>query len=233
MKTLLKQSGWLLAASVLAGCADRSMEFTGNPVEVSFAQPFPAGGADAAGFAARDRGRYAVADDTTSMLLVSQYQVVKQRAETIEIPTILLDSLGLPRRAGLATGRYGEQFQVLALTPDSCRLHYLMPDTLVQLTGAKAAHLRRYRGWYYLNTPADSGRWQVERLAVVGRQLHWQEFGRDSLRIWALEPSTIQLKRDDGRLLFTLAPRSGLATRQVNEYAGLWLTKGEYLRRRR
>jgi hypothetical protein len=224
MKRLPPLLGYGLLAGSLAACDN-------NPVEVSFAQPFPTAGADQAGFLPRDQGRYAAAVDTASTLVVSRQQIVRQVVLTVKMRAAELDSMGLPRRAGPARGHEGELYHVFGLTPDSCRLRWAVRDTLVQLTGANATHLRRYRGWYYLSTPADSGRWQVERLAVAGGQLHWQEFNRDSLRIRALQPSIVRLKRVESRLLFTLTPRPGRATRQVDKYAGLWLTKGEYLRK--
>jgi hypothetical protein len=159
---------------------------------------------------------------------VSQQQVVRQVVLTVKMLAAELDSMELPRQAGSTRARFIKYF---GLAPDSCRLRWTTRDTLGQLKEANATHLRRYRGRYYLSIPADSGRWQVERLAVVGRQLRWPEFNRDSLRIRALQPSTVRLKRAESRLLFTLAPRPGLATRQVNKYAGLWLTKGDCLRK--
>ncbi|WP_151086805.1 hypothetical protein [Hymenobacter baengnokdamensis] len=224
MEALLKPIYCLLLLALLTGCDE-------NPVEVNFARPFPANEADAAGFLPRHQGRYVLAEDTAYAIFISNKQIIRHASMTVGIPAARLDSLGLPRREGLAIGHNGEHFQILALTSDSCHLRWTAHDTLVQLSGAKAVHLRRYRGWYYLSAPADSGRWEVERIGVVGRQLYWQMFNCDSLRIRALPPSILQLKRATARLIFTLNPGPGSATRQVNSYAGLWLMKGDYLRK--
>lgn len=224
MKKLLKLSIYGLLAGDLAACNN-------NPVEVRFAQPFPVNGADEVGFKARDQGHYVAADDTARALLISQQSIVSQVVVTVKMRAAGLDSLGLPRRAGTARGRDGGLYQVLALTADSCRLRWAQRDTLVQLHGPNAMRLRRYRGWYYLSAPTGTGTWEVERLTVAANHLLWQEFNGDSLRIRALMPNAVQLKRAERRLLFTLTPSSGQSIRQVNSYNGLWLPKGDYLRK--
>jgi hypothetical protein len=221
MKKLLNLLTCALLAGVAAACDN-------NPVEVSFAQPFPAGRAKATGFAPQDQGRYVALDDTARTLLVSSRRLIAQRAEMLTLSGAQLDSLGLPRQAGRHQARTGQVYQVAPLAAGTFQLHWQSPDTLVEVVPGQPTQLRRYRGWYYLSTQTAANTWTVERLAFVGGQLHWQEFCRDSLRIRALAPSSVSLTRRESRLLFTLNPTPGPATRQVSRYQGLWLAKAEY-----
>lgn len=225
MKTLFKYSSWFALVLGLAACDT-------NSVEVSFAQPFPTGHAMVVGFAPRDQGQYVATDDTACTLLVSSHRLITRRFETLKLAAAQLDSLGLPHRLGRNQARTGYWYQVKPLAADSFQLRWQSLDTLAELGGRQRAQWSRYRGWYYLNTQTERGAWAVERLAFAGGRLHWQEFNRDSLRIRALLPSTVSLKRQGSRLLFTLSPSPGQATRQVSDYYGLWLTKADFLRRR-
>lgn len=209
----------------LAGCGD------GNPVEVVFQAPFPAGGTNLARFQRRDQNCYQAGSDTTETLTLGPTALVRQQRLTEKISAHQLDSLGLPRQAGQWPA--GQQLvRVQPLAADSFRISYQLPDTLFALNDRQKGVLRRYQGWYYLSTPSPGAptRWQVARLAVTGPALRLQQFNADSLRISALDTSAVRLKRAPPRLLFTLRPVSRHAIRQVGSYAGLWVPLGNYLR---
>lgn len=223
----------LFGAVLLAGLAT-----CGNPdVEVNFAQPFPTRTPDLAGFAPADQGRYAAVNDTTITLLLGEKLLSRQFSLSREVTARQLDSLGLPARSGAATTADGQVYQVQPGLAGGFQLHWALRDTLLCL--GPGTHLRRYRGWYYVSTPdgprqpgGDSaGTWTVQRLAVAGRHLLTQRFNPDTLRIRALEPATVHLRRENNRQVFTLIPPDQRAARQVSSYSGLWLDEGSYVRR--
>lgn len=217
--------GYLMLAGLLAGCEQ-------SPVEVRFAQPFPVAAPNIDGFLPRDQGQYVATNDTAATLSVEGQRLVARRRKALNISPAILDSLGLPHQAGVGKGRDGQAYQVRALAANSFQLRWTSCDTLLELGRQHPTTLRRYQGWYYMSKPAtDTGKWTVERIAIHKGQLRWQQFNADSLRIGALDSSTVQLKRAASRLLFTLSPASGRATRQVSRYAGLWVVAGEYQRR--
>ncbi|MGI4870517.1 MAG: hypothetical protein ACRYFX_04985 [Janthinobacterium lividum] len=202
------------------------------PVEVHFAQPFPAAAADLPGFAPGDCGRFVAADDSTRSVVVQPGLLLAQRLLADSVGLRQLDSLGLPRQAGIFRGHDSVLYRVQPLQASRFRLSQQWADTVLRLAAGSPARLRRYKGWYYLNLPTDTdaGQWEVQRLAVVGKQLYWQSFNPDTLRMQALEPGTVQVQRGQGRLHYTLQPHSARATRQVGRYAGLWLDGHDYRR---
>jgi hypothetical protein len=220
----IKIIGYLVLAGLLASCEQ-------SPVEVHFAQPFPVAAPDIAGFLPRDQGQYVATDDTAATLCVESQRLVARRREVLSTSPAILDLLGLPHRAGVGKGRDGQAYQVRALAADSFQLRWTSCDTLLELRRQPHVLLRRYQGWYYVSKPtANSGKWTVERIAINKGQLYWQQFNPDSLRIGALDSSTVHVERAASHLLFTLSPVSGRATRQVSRYAGLWVVAGEYQR---
>lgn len=116
---------------------------------------------------------------------------------------------------------------------DSVRDSRLWTDTIFTLTAAAPGVLRRFQGRYYLSTPTDGGdHWKVQRLDIDGSRLNWQTFGTDTLRLLALDPATVRYHREHGALTsFELTPASGVQTRRLDRYAGLWDTVEEYRRR--
>jgi hypothetical protein len=220
---LVTQPVLLCLLATLAACDQAS-------VEVDFAAPFPASATDLTGFAPRHWGHYVATSDTSETLLVNNRALVRQQWQTWPVAVKQLDSLSLPHRAGPGL-LHGQRFQLRALAADSFQLSWQESDTVFALR--KGTQLRRYKGWYYLNFPdeATPGRWQVQRLAVAGKQLTWQTFNPDSLRLRALDTSAIRLRREPQHLFFTLQPQTGHATRQLNGYAGLWQVRGDYQRR--
>lgn len=225
MKKLCYQLFSCLAGALLATACEPPT------VQVSFAQPFPVGTAPAGAFARADQGQYQAVGDTTASLLIGPKWLLERRFSTDTLRTEQLDSLGLLRRVGLGYDSQGRAYQLWPLGDNSFRLRWERRDTLASLLGNSHTQVRRYHGWYYLNTPV-AGQWQVERIGKVGGRFCLQYFNPDSLRVRALQVQMVQLARDSGRLLFMLSPQPGLQSRQVHRYAGLWLTEAEYQLRR-
>ena len=139
--------------------------------------------------------------------------------------------MGVPRQLGSYWGRDGFRYQVRTLAADSFRVRVEVYDTLLHLNSQPAPKLRRHRGWYYVSRPAteDSTKWEVQRLGIAKGRVVWQMLNPDSLRIRALDPTTVQQQRKAGQLLFTLSPQSRRAVWQVSSYDGIWLGRTEYL----
>ncbi|MFD1468465.1 hypothetical protein ACFQ48_09530 [Hymenobacter caeli] len=158
---------------------------------------------------------------------------MSQRAFSLLVTARQLDSMGLSPRADQGQGPSGVGYQVQAVGADSARLRWQEQDTLAAL--GPRTKLRRYQRRYYLSTagPADSTAWTVQRRAAADGRFSLQGFNPDTLRIRALDPATVRLRRNQGTLYFTLDPRPGRATRQVHGYDGLWLPAGEYQRQER
>jgi hypothetical protein len=222
----MKTRGIQLIGSLLLGVLATACDAPG--VDVKFTQPFPAGRASLAGFLQRDQGQYVAADDTSNTLVVGEKWLLSRRFFTHTLRAAQLDSLGLPCQAGWRQSITGHWYLVQQLAPNTFQLHWEERDTLASLLGPHRTLVRRYRGWYYLSTPV-SRQWHVERLAIKKKQLCWQYFNPDSLRIRVLPPEAVHLARDGSWLLFALDPQPGQQSRQVSRYAGLWLTQGEYL----
>lgn len=222
--------GWALAlggllGGLLGGC--------GAPeAEVDFARPFPANAPDLREFPAWWQGQYVAVNDTALHLSISPRLLVSQRFLSLVVTARQLDSMGLPPHLTRGRDPNGAGYQVQAAGADSARLRWEERDTLAAL--GPRTKLRRYHNLCYLNTStADSTTWAVQRLTVVDGRFSLQKFNPDTLRIRALGPATVQLRRKQGSLFFTLDPRPGRATRQVHSYDGLWLPAGEYQRRAR
>jgi hypothetical protein len=196
-------------------------------VQVRFAQPFPVGTDPAGTFARADQGQYPAVGNPGTTLLVSPRWVLERRISTDTLLAGQLDSLGLPRQPGPGLGHDGQPYQLRRLGANTFQRRQERYDTLASLLGHARKQVRRYKGWYYLSTPAD-GQWRVERLGVLDGHFCWQYFDADSLRIRALQPQMVHLVRDGRQLQFTLSPQPGRQSRQVNRYNGLWLTLAEY-----
>jgi hypothetical protein len=201
------------------------------PVVVNFAQPFPADAPDLPGFLPRHRGRYPVPSNIERTTTITAKAVLQDFYATGRYAGFVLDSLGIPRRRGRYLGPTGSYYEVQAIVADSFQVREESRDTLLSLTGPGNYKLRHYRGWYYFSTPTtdDSTKWDVQRVGVVAGEVVHQIFNPDSLRILALDPTTVQRHHSKGQLIITLAPKSRSATSQVTSYSGLWLTLDEYM----
>lgn len=92
--------------------------------------------------------------------------------------TVSRHQLDLPqhRLAVDSTYEEGGHLHYLKLVGrDSVRDSWLGTDTIFTFRGPEAGKLRRFWGRYYLSTtPTDSeAEWNVERLEIDGRHLHW------------------------------------------------------------
>ena len=212
----MKARYYLLGCLALAGCDAQQLE-EAEPVVVYFAEPFPANAPDLSGFLPHDCQQYTAVGDTERVFRVSAKVLTASYVESLNLRGALLDSARLPRRPG--------QGQVQALAADSFRLRAETLDTLLNLAGPQRTRLRRYRGVYYISTPAylDSTKWVVRRISLADRHITWQLFNPDSLRVRALAPGIVQQRRAKGQLRLTLVPQARWAIRQVAGYAGLWL----------
>ena len=221
----MKACYYLFGCLALAGCDAATQLETAGPVVVNFTQPFPATAPDLPGFLPRDQGQYTALDDTSKVFVLGEKALVEQYIGTTKTAGAQLDSLHIPHRAGSGLSLAGLRYSVQTLTPDSFRLRVETPDTLLSFTGPQAPKLRYYRGYYYTSRPSrqDSTKWTVRRLAVANGHITQQLFNPDSLRVQALEPATVQRRRAQGQLVFTLSPQSRRAIGQVSSYAGLWL----------
>lgn len=216
---------WLVSAGLfLTACEDG--------LEVRFEQPFPAQAANMASFPSRHCAVYTAADSSRS-LCVGRTAVWRQELQTGMFGRQQLDSLHRRLRADTTYMKGGSLHYLKVVGRDSVRDSWLWTDTIFTLTGPEAGRLRRYQDRYYLNTP-DSGeddQWKVQRLEIDGRQLRWESFTTDTLRLLVLGSATVHYHREHGRLTsFWLAPAPGTQTRRVGRYAGLWDVRDEYRR---
>ncbi len=216
---------WLVGAGLLLTACDEGLE-------VRFAQPFPAQAADMAVFPARDRAVY-TAQDSSKSLCIGRTAVWRQELQTQLLSRHELELAKHRLRADSTYEQDGHLHSLRLMGRDSVRDSWLWTDTIFTLTGPDAGKLRRFQGRYYLNQPTDSGnKWRVERLEIDGWCVRWQTFGKDTLRLLALEPATVHYQRQHGALTsFKLTPEPGAQMRRVGRYAGLWETVEQYQRR--
>lgn len=213
---------------LLVGC--------GAPVayDVTFARPFPEQAGDKASFPVRYQGEYAATDSSAS-LCIGPTAVWRQelRRETAHVTRQQLDSLrAFVSRDSTYRDLSGQVHSLRILASGSVRDSWLRRDTIFTLTGAKAGRLRKFQGRYYLNTPAeDKESCKVQRLEIKGRRLNWQTLGQDTLRLRALDAASVHTQRNSGFSLFQLKPARGQQTRRMGDYAGLWETAGNFVRR--
>lgn len=223
----MKAHYYLLGCLALAAC-----DAQGPHVVVYFDQPFPASASDLPGFLLRHRGRYPKQlNDSARALIINGKCLIESHIESALLPGAWLDSAGVPRQLGSHRGRNGHIYQVRTLAADSFRVRVEVYDTLVNLNRQPAPKLRRHRAWYYLSRPAteDSATWEVQRIGLIDGQVRIQLLNPDSLRIRALDPTTVQQRHKAGQLIFTLAPKSRRAIWQVSSYDGLWIGVDEYI----
>jgi hypothetical protein len=221
----MKARYYLLGCLALAACDEATRLETAGPVVVNFAQPFPTEAPDLPGFLPHNQGQYTTPGDTSSVFVLAEKALIHSYAGRAEVTGAELDSLRIPRRVGSGVSPKGQRYSVQRLATDSFRLRLAIQDTVLNFTSVKAPRLRYYKGHYYTSTPTwqDSTKWMVRRLAVANGRIKQQLFNPDSLRVRALDPATVQRRRANGQLVFTLAPQSRRAIGQVSSYAGLWL----------
>jgi len=193
---------------------------------VHFAQPFPPATPDLKVIPTYDWGHYRAASDTSRQLLIAADALVNVYLLQGHVERRERDSLARVQPDSLV--RMVAKFNSLSglkLTVAYTLFSYAMKDTLFSFRQPAQTHVRRYRGHYYFSQPApdDSTAWEVRRLTLSKGHFAWEHFNPDSLRIRALAPTTVRLRRQARRLFFTLSPAPGAATRQVHDYAGLWL----------
>ena len=219
------QGSWLIGAGLLLTACDEGLE-------VRFAQPFPAQGADMMVFPARNRAVY-TAQDSSKSLCIGRTAVWRQELETQLLSRQQLKLANHQLRADSTYEQDGHLHYLRLIGRDLVRDSWLWTDTIFTLAGPQAGKLRCFHGRYYLNIPTDSDdKWKVERLEIDGWHVRWQTFGKDTLRLLALEPATVHYQRRNGALTsFQLTPASGAQTRRVGRYAGLWETVEDYQRR--
>jgi len=218
----------LLSCLALAACDAQQKP----QVVVNFDQPFPFGKPDLPGFLPRHRRRYPEHTyDSSRSRIISDKLLVESHIVSVELSGAWLDSMGVPHQLGSYRGRDGFHYQVRTLAADSFRVRVEVYDTLLYLNSRPLSILRRHRGWYYVSRPAaeDSTKWEVQRLGILEGRVVLQLLNPDSLRIWALDPSTVQQQRKTGQLIFTLSPQSRRAIWQVSNYDGLWIEEREYV----
>ena len=215
----------LLGCIALTACDAATQLETAGPVVVSFDQPFPADAPDLPGFLPRDWGHYTDLTDTSRVFELDKTSLAARYSAVGRVSRAQLDSLRLPGRAWSGFGPDGVRYRVIPLSADSFRLQTQGVVKVLDLAHSPAPKLRYYRGYYYTSTPAylDSTKWTVRRLAVANGHITQQLFNPDSLRVRALDPTTVRQLRAHGQLFITLAPQSRQAIRQVSSYGGLWL----------
>lgn len=200
---------------------------------VEFADPFPTEASDLSRFPARHQGMYTAADSTTSLCIGPRVLWQQQLSSR----TLSQRQFNSAKHPLLSDSTYqdtkGRLHYLRVVGKDSVRDSWLRCDTLFALDGPAAGHLRRFKGHYYLSTPhpADSLGWQVQRLRIAGRRAEWEQLGYDTLRLRALDAATLRYRRAHGTSYFRLKPAPGKPTRQVDRYDGLWITRGEFVRR--
>lgn len=202
---------------------------------VQFAGPFPVQAADMQEFPARHQGVYTAANPDKS-LCIGRTAVWRQDRETQLHSQHAFDSLGYRLRADSTYLTAGRLHYLHRVGLDSVRDSWLRTDTIFRI-GPGTGHLRRFRGRYYLSayegtTIQKAEMWDVERLELHGRQLRWQQLGRDTLRLRRLAPATVHRTRYNGFTYFQIMPASPAETRRVGRYEELWETVGEYDRQR-
>ncbi|MGY3089146.1 hypothetical protein ACVWYF_002186 [Hymenobacter sp. UYAg731] len=219
------QGSWLICASMLLTACDEGLE-------VRFVQPFPAQAGDMAVFPARECAVY-TAKDSSKSLCIGRTAVWRQELQTWLLSRHQLELANHQLRADSTYEQDGHLHSLRLIGRDSVRDSWLWTDTIFTLAGPRAGKLRRFQGRYYLNIPTDSDdKWRVERLEIDGWRIRWQSFGRDTLRLLALDPATVHYQRQNGALTsFQLTPAPGAQTRRVGRYAGLWETVEQYQRR--
>ena len=203
--------------------------------EVAFKQPFPQQAADMAEFPARHRGVYTAADPGVS-LCIGRTAVWRQELQTEMGTRHYFDSLGYRLRADSTYLDQHTLHYLHRVGADSLRDSWLWTDTIFSTIGARAGHLRRFQGRYYLSATEDdqtdtTEKWQVQRLEIAGHHLRWQHLGTDTLRLGALAPGTVRYHRRNGISYFRLAPASAAEARRIGRYEGLWEPAREYDRR--
>ena len=184
------------------------------------------------GFPVRHLGVYTAADSSTS-LCIGPTAVWQQELRQWKLSRHRLDSLPCHFATDSTyQDALGRLHHLHLVGTDSLRDTWLEQDTIFNLAGSRAGHLRKFQGRYYLNTPeTDAGEWQVQRLTITGRRLLWQTLGQDTLRLLALDAATVRRQLRSGAATFRLAPAAGQQTRRVGSYAGLWETADEFTRR--
>lgn len=204
-----------------------------NGVDVDFAQPFPAQGKVLQEFPARHRAVY-TATDSTKSLCIGARAVWRQELRQQTRGRHELDSLHIRLTADSTYQEPAGRRHYLRVLPNgTVRDSWLRCDTVFTLAGTRAGLLRRFHGYYYLNKPDDrTGTWQVQRLDVTGRRLTWQTLGQDTLRLLALDPGTVQRRREKGVVYFHLTPRTSQQARRIGRNEDLWPRIEEYWRRR-
>lgn len=223
-------SGGLL----LAGCEEKTTE-SERMYGVEFAQPFPIQSTDKASFPVRHQGVYTAADSVTS-LCIGPTAVWQQQLRKETVSRQQSDST--QHHYHLAADSTYRDFEgklhyLRLVGRDSVRDSWLWCDTIFALAGPNAGHLRKFQGRYYLNTPDENAaHWRVQRLEIAGHHLIWQTLGQDTLRLRALDTATVRPHRSQSFSFFLLRPAPGPQTRHVGDYAGLWETAGDFMRRR-
>jgi hypothetical protein len=222
---MLRGIGLVVSGLAVTACDDG--------LQVRFAAPFPAQAADLPAFPARHQAVY-TADDSTTSLCIGRTAVWRQELCTTTFKRSELDSTHRHLRVDTTYAEAGRLHYLKLLRGDLVRDSWLATDTIFSLRGAEAGKLRRFQGRYYLNQPnAAADSWWVQRLEINGPRLSWQKFGTDTLRLLTLDAATIRYHRENGALTsILLMPSSRTQTRRVGHYAGLWNTRGEYVRRR-
>jgi hypothetical protein len=221
MRGLLSGLGLLL---LLSGCGESHRALQS---EVEFDGVFPPAAPNLKVFHRQHRGVYEMMGDSSRQLCISARCVWVQRLMSARIAVNDFDSLGLPKQASRSLGQWqreGENyFRLRAHRPDTLLLDWWEPDTIFQVGPGANSRLRRLQGNYYLNTAtANADRWMVQRLMLEGRELRWEQFGTDSLRMRVLPPGTIRHLPADVGAQWLVTPTSIQQVRQLGRYDGLW-----------
>ena len=231
----METPGWLrvllLGASglLLGSCDDMQIE---RMWLVDFAQLFLAKRPDMSGFPRRHQGVYTAADSSKS-LCIGATAVWQQELRSQLLSRQELAGKGRLLRADSTCQQAGLLHYLHRVGRDSVRDSWLACDTIFDCARPETGRLRRFQGHYYLNAPYDSaGNWLVQRLAISGCHLVWQQLGNDTLRLGVLTAGTVRLDRRAGHpAFFRLTPGSAAEARRIGRYEGLWETNEKYDRR--
>ena len=215
----------LISVLLLTSCDEVS--------RVNFAQPFPASVPNLRIFPARHQGRYVMPTDSTRQLLVTPTIIWSETMWTFTSTQQKLDSAGLITASyplGVWHPATDGRYRVRAGAADTLCLDKWLCDTLCALTPDFKGRVRWYQGAYYLNQPVHEEKWSVERLVLNGRDLSWQRFGNDTLRLAVLPVGVVRRvgANDDARWVLTAKTRR--QEQQIARYDGLWAPHRDMVR---
>jgi hypothetical protein len=166
LKTIVIYAAFLMAFFFVQSCGP----------SVTFEEPQPSGVGALEKFPAKIQGNY-IGTDGVTIIHISDVNVIKIVDLDLKIPKDSIKANDYTLSNDTLTNNTTGKKQKVIITNDSVSIHQNWADTIFSLSDKNV--LKKFKGYYFLNTRFDSNAWTVKKICLKHGILCLSEIGSD------------------------------------------------------